>query len=742
MMKAPPHEAKESRIDTIFLFFHSSMSDTFRSAVQLANCSGDLLALGWKSKVVECFLEVANSERTRETLCELASLLRALNPKIVVLHEVPLEEIFRLVRNSDPCASVVLLDPFERFDPTCVDIVVHDLNHSPFVVHKVCDAILKGEELGAVKGIVVKKRGNIVEVAPSKDCPRPKMMHESLPDPDRIYLPKGFRPPVERVTTYVNPGCPYGRPVTVLKEFEGVQVEGTAHKGCSFCHMGGDYEALTPEQTVRRVVQEFLCYKQRNPEIKELILRDQLPYPYLGLLVRALKEANLCDTTIMFSVRPDYFVRFKEKVVEAIKECEATRIRLNLYLVGFENFSPKELRLYNKGVTKRVLYRCVEVARELADLYPEHFTYDDYKTSSFILFSPWTELEDLEENVGAFKDLDITEFSCGMPLTKLRLYPNLPLYWKAKKEGLLVDEYSDGEFVLDCARRFGYSAEHPWRFRDRVVEEVYKAYASLVGRVPRRAQVALFEWILRLFRANEGLEANVVIECFESFAKAIGRRETQRDSWLEKTEEVVLGAWCNNGCKVCLRDIRVFEPSERRLHERLRKISERATRLFITGREPTISPLFLRALEMAKECGYKGIEVETNARLFAYKSFVAEAKERGLTGVRVKVFGHKKEVYEGWTKAKGSFEQFVAGLLNLRRASSLQVSCVIPVFPENLRHLAEIGRFCEAVGVSSWMVVVPIVGFPVHGFMQYFRDITEAIESLRGMKHGLDVLLY
>jgi radical SAM superfamily enzyme YgiQ (UPF0313 family) len=741
-MKAQQKETRKSELDAIFLFFHSSMSDTFRSAVQLANCSGDLLALGWKSKVIECFLEVEDKSQTEKSLGELVSLLQELNPKVIVLHEVPLEEIFGLVRNACPEATIILLDPFEKFDPACVDYVLHDLNHSPFVVQKVCDAILKGEDLRYTKGLTLNKQGHITEIAPSKDAVRPRMMHESLPDADRIYLPKGFRPALERVTTYINPGCPYSRPVRVLKEFEGVRVEGTVARGCSFCHMGGDYESLPLEDTVQRVLEEFLCYKRRNPKIKEVILRDQLPYPYLRLLVRALKEANLCGTTILFSVRPDYFVRFKEKVVEAIKECEGTDIRLNLYLIGFENFSPKELKLYNKGVTRRCIYRCVAVARELANLYPKNFTYDEYKTSSFILFSPWTELEDLEQNIEAFRDLDITEFSVGMPLTKLRLYPNLPLYWKAKKEGLLVDEYPEEESVLDCARRFGYSAEHPWRFKDKDAEKVYKVYASLVGFVPRRAQVALLDLIVRLFRENRRLEEEAVIDAFESLIKATRKHEQRGADSVEKTEELILEASCNNGCKVCLRDIRVFEPSEKRLEQKVFQLSKGATRLFITGREPTISPLFLQALEKAKKFGFKSIEVETNGRLFAYKNFLWDAKVRGLTAVRVKIFGHRKEVYEGWTRDRGSFEQLLIALSHLRRAGDLKLSCVIPVFEENLHCLQEIVGFCETLGVRSKMVAIPIVGLPVRGFLDFLLDLVKIIKDLQKSKEGLEITLY
>jgi hypothetical protein len=84
------------------------------------------------------------------------------------------------------------------------------------------------------------------------------------------------------------------------------------------------------------------------------------------------------------------------------------------------------------------------------------------------LFTPWTRLRDLAANARALRATRFARFREGVIHSRLRLYPEIPLFHRARAEGLLVAPQRS------VGPDFGYG-DAEWRFKDPAVAAVYAA---------------------------------------------------------------------------------------------------------------------------------------------------------------------------------------------------------------------------------------------------------------------------
>jgi pyruvate-formate lyase-activating enzyme len=173
---------------------------------------------------------------------------------------------------------------------------------------------------------------------------------------------------------------------------------------------------------------------------------------------------------------------------------------------------------------------------------------------------------------------------------------------------------------------------------------------------------------------------------------------TERRHWVRLTRR------CNNHCLFC-HDIGRHDGSIASIEEiraALHEGRERsATRLVLSGGEPTIHPRFLEAVQLGRELGYEWIQAISNGRMFAYPRFVADAVAAGLDEATLSIHGHTPELHDTLAGAQGAFAQAIRGLGNLQRAGRV-VSVDVVVCRPNVRHLAEILRFLMRLGVREF----------------------------------------
>ncbi len=161
-------------------------------------------------------------------------------------------------------------------------------------------------------------------------------------------------------------------------------------------------------------------------------------------------------------------------------------------------------------------------------------------------------------------------------------------------------------------------------------------------------------------------------------------------------KSVFLGSSCNNRCLYC------FEKHKKETLESpsvLHTINQdtHLDSIELYGGEPTLRNDFFPILDAARIKGFKRIKIVTNARKLSDNTFAFRTLEAGCYFYEIKVHHHRAEVHDYTTQVRGSLQETVEGLLNLRRLHSLHqkpfsafISMRIPVSRNNYKDLGNI----------------------------------------------------
>jgi len=162
---------------------------------------------------------------------------------------------------------------------------------------------------------------------------------------------------------------------------------------------------------------------------------------------------------------------------------------------------------------------------------------------------------------------------------------------------------------------------------------------------------------------------------------------------------------CINDCEFCAVSNRVRRPIPwPRLQEMLR--SHRASgieHLDIDGGEPTLHPHLLDALRLARELGYREVNVTTNGRRLADPEAARALLDTGVTSVLVSLHGDVPEVHDMITNRPGSFQETLEGLRNLvrGRGPSLDLGVNVTVCRANVDRLDALVDLVRREGVDK-----------------------------------------
>jgi MoaA/NifB/PqqE/SkfB family radical SAM enzyme len=279
-------------------------------------------------------------------------------------------------------------------------------------------------------------------------------------------------------------GCPFLLDAAQSPIFARLALDPTKvqTKGCTFCLDNSGAFAVPSEAAVLDAWLDGLrSARARDPSVREFLLTDERPHPYLPAFFRAVRDEGLGPVELMIKSRVDWLLEFADgPVSEAITLAETTGSLLHVYLVGFENFDPFHLALFNKGSTVADNVAAIEKLRELAARFPRSFEYLRYRAHGIVLFTPWTLPEHLLENARRMREVRFHELRTEAVRTRLRLYPRVPLHALAEADGLLVDRFEEGRG--DRAAEQGYDASVPWRFKDARTEVVFRLATWLSSR--------------------------------------------------------------------------------------------------------------------------------------------------------------------------------------------------------------------------------------------------------------------
>jgi MoaA/NifB/PqqE/SkfB family radical SAM enzyme len=187
---------------------------------------------------------------------------------------------------------------------------------------------------------------------------------------------------------------------------------------------------------------------------------------------------------------------------------------------------------------------------------------------------------------------------------------------------------------------------------------------------------------------------------------------------------------CNDHCIFCL-DSRAHDGEMRDVHEVKRQILDGrrkgATRLILSGGEPTIHPQFVDFVRLGKRAGYPRIQTVTNGRLFAYKDFLTRALDAGLGEITFSIHGPNARIHDALVGVAGAFEQEVAGLDHALADGRPIVNIDVCVNRGNVRQLPALIETFVAKGVREFdlLHIIPFGRAYTDGKEILFYDLAE-----------------
>ena len=149
--------------------------------------------------------------------------------------------------------------------------------------------------------------------------------------------------------------------------------------------------------------------------------------------------------------------------------------------------------------------------------------------------------------------------------------------------------------------------------------------------------------------------------------KAARREEVAHEArnWIRLTSR------CNNLCVFCLDTLARDHQGDHggtlatEAEVKARIIAGRrdgATRLILSGGEPTIHPQFVKFIRYGRLAGYRRIQTVTNGRMFSYPEFLDRCLSAGLQEITFSVHGHNARVHDALVGVKGAFDEEVRAI--------------------------------------------------------------------------------
>ena len=170
--------------------------------------------------------------------------------------------------------------------------------------------------------------------------------------------------------------------------------------------------------------------------------------------------------------------------------------------------------------------------------------------------------------------------------------------------------------------------------------------------------------------------------------------------------DLKVGFACNNRCLFCVQGMK-REKYGRRTKEELFQILEKNRQncagVVFTGGEPALHPDIVALVKKAADLGYISIQLQTNGRMFAYRSLCRDVIAAGATEFSPALHGHTAALHDYLTTVPGSYEQTVAGIRNLVDLGQNIVTNSV-MTRSNYRHLPDLARLLVDLNVDQFQL--------------------------------------
>ncbi len=162
------------------------------------------------------------------------------------------------------------------------------------------------------------------------------------------------------------------------------------------------------------------------------------------------------------------------------------------------------------------------------------------------------------------------------------------------------------------------------------------------------------------------------------------------------------GYGCNNNCVFCVAhdNKHLGDRTTAELKADMKESIGRCDRIVFTGGEVTIRDDLLELLSYAKELGFKSIELQSNCRMLANKTFLKKVIDAGVTAFGPSIHGHTAALHDSLTRVPGSFHQTVKAIMNMKELGA-EVGTNTVITKQNYKSLPVIASLLKKLDVNQ-----------------------------------------
>jgi hypothetical protein len=258
--------------------------------------------------------------------------------------------------------------------------------------------------------------------------------------------------------------------------------------GCTYCSVTGlgNRNVVFPRDpvatAVRQLKQVIASAGTRGRNATEYDIYNTQVFLQVERFFGELLKARFPPGAFHFSPRLDDFLNMWEELNRVMPRLAAAGHSLHILRMGIENFSPAEQGRFNKGISMAQAVEGFYKIKDLKTRYPKNFFVIGF---GFILFTPWTSLEDVQLNLTVARLIGFPV--CGHMLTSaIQMDYNVPMIHAARRDGLLLDDPDDAAMLYDAWRNRYYRENPHWfRFQDPAVAVLFQTLVRIVAHMDR-----------------------------------------------------------------------------------------------------------------------------------------------------------------------------------------------------------------------------------------------------------------
>jgi hypothetical protein len=258
--------------------------------------------------------------------------------------------------------------------------------------------------------------------------------------------------------------------------FSGIDLSRISRKsGCSFC--AGDsfkFSNCMTESYMELALRQINAAALSFAEMKSLppfMLTGTIIFLKIGEFFNHVLKMNLPPSEFYFSCRVDEFLSRSRDINNLLPEIRDKGHSIHIHNMGVENFSSAENERFNKGLNNRDILNACKIIKKFEQKYPETFFFQKHGGFAFILFTPWTSVDDLKENLKMAKFIGIDPDSYFF-MSRLQLLEGRPITLLAERDGLVINSSMDMAFDSGCITNWDQK-EIPWRFQNPETAVIY-----------------------------------------------------------------------------------------------------------------------------------------------------------------------------------------------------------------------------------------------------------------------------